>query len=135
MNTATLSPIATRFAWKEYRTLRGFWLAALVIAGLLQAVTIALAPQSSDPVTTVFGIALAAAALYAVGVAATTFSMEHEEETYGYLTSLPTRWWPLFAGKCSFAVTSSLLLALALMMSGYLLAGSRIRVRNELCCC
>jgi hypothetical protein len=125
MTATTLSPIATRFAWKEYRTLRGFWLAALVIAGILQTVTIALAPPSADPVTTVFGIALAAAALYAVGVAATMFSMEHEEETYAYLTGLPTRWFPLFAGKCSFAATSSLLLAATLLTIAWLLSGTR----------
>ncbi|MGD9633527.1 MAG: hypothetical protein AB7G28_03380 [Pirellulales bacterium] len=125
MSSVTLSPVAARFAWKEYRTLRGFWLAACVIAALLQAVTIALAPPSSDPVTTVFGIALAAAALYAVGVAATTFSMEHEEETYAYLSGLPTRWLPLFTGKASFAVTSSLMLAALLLITAWQFAGMR----------
>lgn len=125
MNAIALSPIATRFAWKEYRTLRSFWLAAFVIAALLQASAIAFAPRSADPVASMFGIALAAAALYAVGVAATTFSMEHEEETYAYLTGLPTRWLPLFTGKCSFAAVSSFLLAAALLTSAWLFAGGR----------
>jgi len=125
MNAITLSPITTRFAWKEFRTLCSFWLAAFVIAALLQAFAIAFVPRSADPVATMFGIALAAAALYAVGVAATTFSMEHEEETYAYLTGLPTRWLPLFAGKCSFAAVSSFLLAAALLTTAWLFAGGR----------
>ena len=125
MNTTALNPIATRFAWKEYRTLRGFWLAALVIAALVQSTALVIhsGVSSSQLAELFFGIALAAAALYAVGVAATTFSMEHEDETYQYLSGLPTRWLPLFAGKLSFAFASSLALALALATCGWMLSG------------
>src|SRR5690606_34059817 len=72
-----------------------------------------------------FAIFLAAASLYAVGVAATTFSMEHEEETYYYLSSLPARWFPLLAGKLSFAAATSVALAGALSVTGWLFADFR----------
>ena len=49
--------------------------------------------------------------LYAVGAAATTFSVEHEEETYGFLVRLPATWPALFAGKLVVALSSALLLA------------------------
>lgn len=126
-----MSPVTARFIWKEYRTLRGFWLSALVIAGVLQALAFAIAPANSDPTASIFGIALAAAALYAVGVAATSFSMEHEEETYGFLTSLPARWTPLFAGKFSFATTSALALAIALQITGWVIAGMNTPSRSN----
>lgn len=131
MTSALFTPVAARFLWKEYRTLRGFWLAAFVIAAVLQALGFAFSPPNSDPVTPIFGIALAAAALYAVGVAATSFSMEHEEETYGFLTSLPARWMPLVAGKLSFAATSAVALAIALQLTGFTIAGMHTPSRGD----
>ena len=64
------------FLWKEYRVLRGFWiaLAGLAIAG--QAIwSQALAPPGSDVAGVLFGIALVGAALYAAGAAAVLFAV------------------------------------------------------------
>ena len=132
MSAITFSTIATRFAWKEYRTLRGFWIAALVIAVLVELAALLLHSGVSQPrwAEFFFTIALAAAALYAVGVAATTFSMEHEEETYAYLTGLPTRWYPVFAGKLSFAISSSGAIAVALIICGWILGGGSLPGRD-----
>ena len=96
MTTTTLSPITQRFAWKEYRTLRGFWIAAFVLGVLIQWLAYAIhdRPPGTDWPTALFIVGLVTAALYAVGVAATTFSMEHEDETYAFLNGLPTRWRP-----------------------------------------
>src|SRR5262245_10955310 len=128
MTTTTLSPITQRFAWKEYRTLRGFWIAALILGVLVQWFFLAVhnrPPEFGWP-TTMLIVALCTSALYAVGVAATTFSMEHEDETYSFLTGLPTRWLSIFAGKMSFALASSLALVLALTIAGCLATGGSL---------
>src|SRR3990172_9009193 len=125
MQSATISPIASRFVWKEYRTLRGLWLAVLVLGVLVQWTSYAFhfGPTIIDWATIFFSMGVAAAALYAVGVAATTFVMEHEEETYGYIACLPTRWLPVFAGKLLFAAASAIALAAALSLIGWVLCG------------
>ena len=117
-------PTARRFAWKEYRTLRGFWLAMLLLGLLAQAAFYVLVARPGfDQVAIAFTIALATGALYAVGVASTTFSMEHEDETYAFLSFLPTRWLPIFAGKLLFAAASSLALAAVLSVTGWMHCG------------
>ena len=123
MHTAPFTPIARRFVWKEYRTLRGLWLAVLVLGVLVQWVSYALGQPAIDWATVFFSIALGSAALYAVGVAATTFSVEHEEETYNYISTLPTRWFPVFAGKLLFAAASAVALAASLSLIGWILCG------------
>lgn len=128
MSSITFSPIATRFAWKEFRTLRGFWIAALILAALIQWFLLAAydRPPAIGWPAALFTVALIAAAFYVVGVAATTFSMEHEEGTYSFLTGLPTRWLPIFAGKLLFALTSALSLAVALTVLACILNGGEL---------
>jgi hypothetical protein len=117
------SGILHRFVWKEIRMLRGLWLAVLVLGGLIQWALSALSPASVDHAAMLFTTALAAATLYAVGAAATIFSVEHEDETYGYLACLPATWWPIFLGKVTMSVASAIALAGALIVVGWLLAG------------
>ncbi len=121
--TAHAATAFQRFAWKEYRMLRGLWLAVLVVGALVQWALSALMSPSIDHASMLFSTALAAAVLYAVGAAATTFSLEHEEETYGFLLALPTTWGPLFAGKLLVAALSALLLATALTATGWITSG------------
>jgi len=116
-------PVFWRFVWKEYRMLRGLWLAVAVIGFVVQLAEKKLLPPSSNLALTLFFTALAAAVLYAAGAAATTFSVEHEEQTYDFLAHLPAAWSPVFAGKLLVAAISSLSLALALSISGWLLSG------------
>ncbi len=123
--SALFTPVTKRFLWKEYRTLRSLWLAVLALGMLLQAAGDFFNLDASviNLGTFNFMVALGAAALYAFGVAATTFSMEHEEATYGYLESLPTNWLPIFVGKLWFAATSALALVVSLALTGWILAG------------
>jgi ABC-type transport system involved in multi-copper enzyme maturation permease subunit len=133
MTTIPLSPVATRFAWKEFRTLRGFWIAAFVLGTLVEWFFLAVharPPEVGWP-TTLFIVALVTSALYAIGVAATTFSMEHEDETYSFLTGLPVRWLPIFAGKMWFALASALALAVALTIVGCLATGGQLPSLND----
>jgi hypothetical protein len=132
MSTSTTTPVASsgprlsrailrRCVWKEYRMLRGLWLAVLVMAVIIQWSMNFVLPRQVDHATMLFATALAAAVLYAVGAAATTFSVEHEEDTYGYLSGLPTEWWPVFAGKLLMVAASAVLLAAVLCAVGWLL--------------
>lgn len=130
MSTTTLNPTAAptatlpsraiirRFVWKEYRVLRGLWLAVAVLGVLVQAALNVLLPPQSDHALTLFIVAWGAAVLYAAGAAAATFSVEHEEETYGFLSGLPTTWWPMFVGKLTVAALSAFALAAALAITG-----------------
>lgn len=118
MNAAALSPIAARFVWKEYRALRGMWIGVFAIAVGAQWLTAALAAPGFRVSQTLLIYALGAGILHAIGATALIFSAEHEEESYSFLTGLPTRWWPMFVGKWSVAALSSLLLAAALACTG-----------------
>jgi hypothetical protein len=132
MTTTTLSPIATRFAWKEYRTLRGLWLAVLTLGVLVQTVLMLLAAPGADVPTIAFAAAWGTAVLYAIGAAAILFSVEHEEETYGFLAGLPTRWLPLYLGKLGVAAASAFAAAVALMLTGWAVAGGRWPTLNHM---
>ena len=127
MNTLIITPstqsLFTRFAWKEYRMLRGFWLAGFVISFVLQwfLATVASIPGTQEE--EVFTIAWAAAALYGVGAAITMFCAETEERTRDYLRLLPGDWRPIFATKIFMSLVSAILLACALSLTGWWLAG------------
>ena len=132
MSTATIPAVGPigehhrvfwRFAWKEYRMLRGFWLAVAALAVMIQLITLATLPASADRASMLFGIALGATVLYAVGAAATLFAVEHEEETYELLTTLPVEWLPVFLAKLLVAVASSAALGAVLVGSSFLQVG------------
>src|SRR5262245_34424868 len=102
MHAVALPPIATRFVWKEYRALRGLWIAVLILGLFVQWFSGVVLPRHLDFATMFFSIALASAALYAAGAAATTFAVENEDETYAFLSGLPTTWLPVYLGKLAF---------------------------------
>jgi hypothetical protein len=122
--SSRMTPIFLRFLWKEFRMIRGLWAAVAIMGLLVQCAERMLLPFSTDRALTLIYTALSAAVLYAVGAAATTFSVEHEEETYDLLTRLPTTWWPPFAAKLLVGVLSSMLLAAVLSFPALLLGGS-----------
>jgi len=80
--------------WKEFRMLRGLWLAVVVLGFMVQCAARPLPPASDLP-TIVLAIGWSAAVLYAAGAAATMFSVEHEEETYGFCRRFQRR-----GGRC-----------------------------------
>src|SRR3972149_4321806 len=95
MQATTISPIAGRFAWKEYRTLRALWLAVAVLGVVVQLISRALAAPAADVPSIMLGMALGATILYAIGASSILFSVEHEEETHQFLSGLPARWLPV----------------------------------------
>src|SRR4051812_10967099 len=142
MSTATINSTAVqfarhpkkmfrRFAWKEFRMLRSLWLAVAIMGLLIQCAEKMLLPSSSEFALTLLYTALSAAVMYAVGAAATAFSVEHEEEAYDLLTRLPTTWWPLFAGKLLVTLVSGLLLAVVLSLVAVAFRGPHLITEED----
>jgi hypothetical protein len=124
MSTATFTPAAYRFAWKEYRMLRGLWLAVAALAIIEQWLSRLVAIAYPETCAWLFASALFATVLYAVGAASIVFSIEHDEETYSFLAGLPITSPPLFIGKSLVVIFSSLALAVALLLAGWAIGGS-----------
>jgi hypothetical protein len=127
MNAISINSAApslfTRFLWKEYRMLRGFWLAGFAIAFLIQWFFSTVINHGAPIPDVVFLIAWGAAALYSVGAAITLFAAETEERTRDFLRLLPGDWKPMFASKVTLAAISTLMLGLALSLTGAWLEG------------
>jgi hypothetical protein len=105
-----------RLVWKEYRVMRGFWLALAVFAGMGFLAVRCLAETPGFLNFGMWGVAALVPALYALGCGATLFAVEREEETYDFLRSLPCTSAQLFIGKLTFAVVSSMALVLGLVL-------------------
>ncbi len=97
--------------WKEYRQMRGFWLGLFGITVLLQVILCFTAPGSAA--NSLYGVAICFAVLYPLGCGATAFALEHENGTYDYLRSLPTKGLQTFVSKVAFTVVSAPLLVIA----------------------
>ena len=124
MSTTATIPIVALLRLEGVPRACGFWLAMLLLGLLAQVVFyVFVARAGANQAAAALSIALATGALYAVGVASTTFSMEHEDETYAFLSFLPTGWLPIFAGKLLFAAASSLALATVLSVTGWMHGG------------
>ncbi len=131
MNTATLSPIATRFAWKEYRTLRAIWLSIVALGVLVQSLTALLAIPGTNMPSLMLAAVLVAGILYAIGATSVLYSVEYEDETHAFLSNLPVRWLPMFAAKLAVAATSAAALVLVLSLVGWLIAGRQWPPTND----
>ena len=105
-----------RIVWKEYRMLRGFWvaLAAFVLAGQFAASMYV--RDAEDVRMALIAIMSVAVALYALGAAATAFAVEREEGTVALLQALPVQSRQLFRAKVTFAAASTVLLATLLAL-------------------
>jgi hypothetical protein len=114
-----------RFAWKEYRVLRGFWISLALMAALGQLFVV-LSVSSTATVPALFAVALVATALYALGNGATMFATECEEETYELLRVLPVTERQVVLGKLAFCVASVLAIGAVLLVSAWVLAGGRV---------
>ncbi|HEX3599204.1 MAG TPA: hypothetical protein VHU84_03625, partial [Lacipirellulaceae bacterium] len=124
MNAIGFSAPLQRFAWKEYRTLRGFWLAVLGLGLLLDWLVGVMLAGGTDFLLVRLYVALGAATLYAAGAASIMFSLEHEDQTYDFLRGLPATWQTAFAGKLLVVMLSSLGLAAALIGVAFMVGGA-----------
>ena len=112
----------SRFLWKEYRTLRGFWFCVLGFALATQLFLFWVIEKPRDAELSLFYTASVLTACYALGCGAVLFASEREDGTYELIRRLPVAPWGTIAGKLSFAVVSTLLLLLVLHLSAWLFA-------------
>ena len=115
------SAIVWRMAWKDYRVLRGLWIAVAMFAVAIQLLIAMVFRNSLDMSFTVFAIAIGAPAFYALGCGAALFAAEHEENTFEFLRILPTTSHEVSAGKLAFAVVSTILLLLTLWLAAWVI--------------
>lgn len=87
--------------WKEYRANRAFWLALVLLVGIVESVTAMLIPAASSPklIYLAFSWALGAPAFFAVGSAGMAFAGEREEGTIDFLEAIPVTAKQIFASK------------------------------------
>ena len=89
-----------RLFWKEYRLQRSLWIAMTVLTVMLQLLVAVYERRlGSIGATTLYFIAVAFPALYALGCGATLFAGEREADTYEFQRSLPVRALSVFIGK------------------------------------
>src|SRR5262245_9649132 len=98
-----------RVMWKEYRALRGLWLAVAAASWLVQVAAILLEREFSL-LEIAYGAALITPVFYVFGVAAAMFAGEREDGTDRLLRALPVPTWPLATGKILFVALSTLAL-------------------------
>ncbi|HVA45667.1 MAG TPA: hypothetical protein VNH11_04705 [Pirellulales bacterium] len=104
-----------RLMWKEYRVLRGFWL-ALALFGLgCDGLIFLLAADPRERLPGLFGLAGILPPCFALGAGATLFALEREESTHEFLRYLPLTSMRLFAGKVFVALAATLLLTVVLL--------------------
>jgi hypothetical protein len=104
-----------RLMWKEYRVLRGFWMALAIFGLACDGLAILLVPNSQDRLPGLFGLAGVLPACFALGAGATLFALEREESTRELLQFLPLTSLRIFTSKVSVALGGTLLLTLLLL--------------------
>jgi hypothetical protein len=99
--------IVWRVMWKEYRALRGLWIAVAIASWLAQLAAVLLERQFGL-LQVAYAAALITPVFYVFGVAAATFAGEREDGTDRLLRALPAPIGPLAVGKLLFVVLSTL---------------------------
>ena len=124
-----ITSTAWRFAWKEYRNLRGFWIVLIVVTILIQLLLV-LNSSLRDPAALnaeedyflVLAITWLITCFYAFGCGAILFAHEHDESTFELLRGMPIFWKGMLLGKSAAAAASTLLLSVIVTLTGTLLA-------------
>lgn len=104
-----------RLMWKEYRALRGLWLALAVFGLVCDAMIFFFTDSLQERLPGIFGFAGVLPAGFALGAGAMLFALEREEATYEFLRCLPVTSPRVFAGKVFTALIGSLLLGFLLV--------------------
>jgi hypothetical protein len=120
-----MSTAYTHLCWKEYRSLRGFWICTLALTVFLQILTLASLGHGADN-QTVFNLALAFPVLFAVGSAGVAFAGEREEGTVDFLRAAPVKSSQIFISKLATVALATL------AMYALLFLASVLATRNEL---
>jgi ABC-2 family transporter protein len=92
-----------RLAWKEYRTIRLFWLMLAGLSVVVQWLTASLWHNEPTAIALVYNFALGAPVLFAVACAAAAFAIEREEGTIEFLRAAPVSAGQVFVSKVAIA--------------------------------
>jgi hypothetical protein len=99
--------------WKEYRAVRLFWIAVVVLVAFLQWI-VASTAAGDIRWQLILHLAFAAPALFAAGAAGTAFASEKEEGTFEFLRASPITDRQVFTSKVGLAVLATLCMCLVL---------------------
>ena len=100
-----------RLLWKEYRLQRALWISMAVLTALFLWLLNEVLIAGPDKPLWLYGFALGFPACYALGCGAMLFAGEHENSTYQFQRALPITSLRLMAGKITFALLSTALMA------------------------
>ena len=115
-----------RLVWKEHRMLRGLWVAAVVLCGLVLFAMAWQMKSTGDP-TLFFQVAMGITACYALGCGAEAFAGEREARTDLFQSALPASGRQLLFAKSSHAALSALALLVVLWCLAWLAVGAWLR--------
>jgi hypothetical protein len=115
-----------RLVWKEHRMLRGLWVAAVVLCGLVLFAMAWQMKSTGDP-TLFFQVAMGIGACYALGCGAEAFAGEREARTDLFQSALPASGRQLLIAKSSHAALSALALLVVLWCLAWLAVGAWLR--------
>ncbi|HEX7379372.1 MAG TPA: hypothetical protein VF278_19775, partial [Pirellulales bacterium] len=104
-----------RLMWKEYRALRGLWLALAIFGLVCDAMVFFFTDSLQERLPGIFGFAGVLPTGFALGAGAMLFALEREDATYELLRCLPTTSPRVFAAKVFTALIGSLLLGFLLV--------------------
>lgn len=110
-----MSTAYIHLCWKEYRSLRSFWLAVVALVVLLQTLAVAFSLQHLGA-GRVFNLALMFPVLFAVGSAGIAFAGEREEGTVEFLRASPATSVQILVSKLSVIVLATLAMVVLLCL-------------------
>ncbi len=109
--------IFRRLIWKEFRQQRDLWIAIALFGLLLQAIVVFTGHlEASRLVVALYSIALGVPVLYALGCGATLFAGEHDNDTFDFQRWLPVASTTVFWSKVTFALVSSIVMPVVLVL-------------------
>jgi hypothetical protein len=121
--STNLVPFARLF-WKEYRSVRGFWISLVALVVLIQLITVAFSQDSRDSMGLIYNFALGAPAFFAIGCAGAAFAMEQEDGTFEFLRAGPVTSRQVFVSKLAIAFCATLaMFSLLLPIAMWLMHG------------
>jgi len=103
MNAAPYSHLI----WKEYRAIRGFWIALIALAVFMQLLVLAFSQDRGWATEFVYNIALATPVFFAIGCIGTAYAIEKEDGTFEWLRSSPASDAQLFISKVGLCLVAT----------------------------
>jgi hypothetical protein len=115
-----------RLMWKEYRTVRLFWLSVVVLVGLIQWLIVSVSRNQATTLEMVYNFALGAPAFFAIGCAGAAFAAEREEGTFDFLRASPVSSVQVLASKLTLVTLATAAMFFALLPMAQFMTGFRL---------